>query len=252
MISILEAFILSIVQWITELFPVSSSGHLAIFHNLLGFQNLPFDVFLHLACLVAVIVVFWKDLVILFHLKEKENRRMLFGLGIATIPAVLAGFFLKDVIEGFFASILYLGIFFMISGVIVYCTKFTKERKQKMNYFDSIFVGIFQAIAILPGISRSGSTISAGLFRGISREKAVKFAFLLSIPVIFGASFIELPSVHFAEISYGLLIFSFVLTFFVSIFVIRLLRLLVYREKFYLFGIYNFLLGLLLILLSVF
>lgn len=252
MISVLEAFILSIAQGITEWFPVSSSGHLAIFHNLFGFQNLPFDVFLHLACLVAVIVVFRKDIFALFHLKEKENRRMLLGLGIATIPAVIVGFLLKDIIEGFFASITYLGIFFMISGIIVYCTKFTREKKQKMNYFDSIVIGLFQAVAIFPGISRSGSTISSGLFCGISREKAIKFAFLLSIPVIFGAAFIELPSIHFTEISYGILAFSFVVTFLVSLLAIKLLKILVYKERFYLFGIYNFLLGLILILLTVF
>lgn len=252
MISILEAFILSIVQGITEWFPVSSSGHLAIFHTFFGFQNLPFDVFLHIACLVAVIIVFWKDIISLFHLKEKDNRRMLLGLGIATIPAVIVGFLLKDFIEGFFSNMIYLGIFFMISGVIVFCTKFTKEKKQKMNYSDSFFIGIFQALAILPGISRSGSTISAGLFRGINREKAIKFAFLLSIPVIFGAAFIELPSVHFTEISYWILAFSFVITFLVSLLAIKLLKILVYREKFYLFGIYNFILGLALILISVF
>lgn len=252
MISILQALILSIVQGITEWFPVSSSGHLAIFHNFFGFQNLPFDVFLHLACLVAVVVVFWKEIIFLFHLKEKDSRRMLLGLGIATIPAIIVGFLLKDFIEGFFSSMFYLGIFFMISGVIVYCTKFTREKKEKMNYFDSLFIGIFQALAIFPGISRSGSAISSGLFRGINREKAVKFAFLLSIPVILGASFIELPSVHLTEISYGILALSFIITFAVSLFAIRLLKFLVYREKFYLFGIYNFIIGLILILTSIF
>lgn len=250
MISIFEAFILSIIQGITEWFPISSSGHLAILHNIFGFQNLPFDVFLHVACLFAVIVVFRKEIISLFNLKDKDSRRMLLGLAIATVPAVIVGFFLKDFIEKFFSSMLLLGIFFMISGLIVFSTRFTKEKKQKMNYLDSLFIGIFQALAIFPGISRSGSTISAGLLRGINREKAIKFAFLLSIPVIFGAAFIELPSVHFAEISYGILTFSFIITFIVSLFAIKLLKLLVYKEKFYLFGIYNFVLGFILLLSS--
>jgi len=112
-----------------------------------------------------------------------------------------------------------------------------------MNWLDSLFIGIFQAIAILPGISRSGSTISAGLFRGIQKEQALKFSFLMAIPLIFGAGILEFKDLNFAEISYWALLVCFIVTFLVSLFTIEVLLKIVKSDKFYLFGIYNFVVG---------
>ena len=143
-----------------------------------------------------------------------------------------------------------MGIFFIISGMLVYSTKFSKTREKEINFVDSLFIGIFQAIAILPGISRSGATISSGIFRGLKREEAVKFSFLLAIPVILGASLLELKDLAFSDISYQMLILSFTITLIVSIFTIKLLLKIVKSDKFYLFGIYNFVIGVLVLLWS--
>lgn len=243
MVSIIEVGILSIVQGICEWFPISSSGHLAIFHNLFGFQDLAFDVFLHLASILAVILLFWKEIVGIFNLKKKDNWRYLLLLLIGVIPAGIAGLLLKDWIEGFFSSLFYLGIFFILSGILVYSTKFFRERKEKIGWFDGLFIGIFQAIAILPGISRSGSTISAGLIRGINKEKALKFSFLMAIPLILGASLLELKDLAYSNINLNFLILSFILTFIVSLVTIRILLKIVRSNRFYLFGIYNIIIG---------
>ncbi len=245
MVSIIQALVLSIVQGITEWLPISSSGHLAIFQNIFGFQNLPFDVFLHFASILAVIIIFRKDIKKLFNFKDKQNLRYWGILILALIPAGIVGILFKDQIASFFSSMTYLGIFFMLSGGIVYSTKFYKVKKdKKMNWFDSLFIGFAQALAILPGVSRSGSTISGGLFRGLKKEEAVKFSFFLAVPVILGASLLEAKDLVVQNLSYSILALSFVVTLIVSIFAIKLLLKIVRGNKFHLFGIYNFFVGL--------
>jgi len=243
MLELLQAIILSIVQGITEWLPVSSSGHLALLQNVFGFQNLAFDVFLHLASIFAVIIVFWKDIIKLFNFKEKGNLKYIGLLIIGIIPAGIVGVLFKNQIAAFFSSLLYLGIFFMFSGILIYFTKFSKVHKEKPNFLDTIFIGIFQAIAVLPGVSRSGATVSSGLFRGISKEGAVKFSFFMAIPIILGAALIELKDTALSQINYITLIVSFVVTLLVSIFAIKLLLKIIKGDKFYLFGIYDFILG---------
>ena len=206
MVNLIQAVFLSIVQGICEWFPISSSGHLAIFQKVFGFENLAFAVFLHFASVFAVLVLFWKDIVSILNLKKKENWKYILLLLLGIIPAGIVGLLFKNQVEGFFSSFFYLGLFFIFSGVLVYSTKFFKVREKKMNWLDSLFIGIFQAIAILPGISRSGSTISAGLFRGIQKEQALKFSFLMAIPLIFGAGILEFKDLNFAEISYWALL----------------------------------------------
>jgi undecaprenyl-diphosphatase len=250
MIELLQAIILSIVQGITEWLPVSSSGHLAIFQNFFGFQNLAFDVFLHFASIFAVIIVFWKDIIKLFNLKEKENLRYIGLLIIGIIPAGIIGILFRHQIESLFSNLLYLGIFFMLSGILIYSTKFFKATKEKPNLLDSIFIGIFQAVAILPGISRSGATISSGLFRGLKKEEAVKFSFFMAIPVILGAALVELKDIAISQISYSMMALSFIITLLVSLFVIKLLIRIIKNGKFYLFGIYDFILGMLVLIFS--
>lgn len=250
MVSLIQAIILSIVQGITEWLPVSSSGHLALFGEIFGFQNLSFDVFLHFAGIIAVIIIFWKDIVRLLDIRKKENVRYILLIILGIIPAGIVGILFRDKIEVFFSNIFYLGIFFIISGILVYSTKFAKYKERKIGWFDSLFIGIFQAAAVLPGISRSGATISSGLFRGIKREEAVKFSFLMAIPIILGASLFELKDLIIADINYSLLIISFLLTFFVSLFAIKILLKIIRNEKFYLFGIYNIVIGVILVIIS--
>jgi len=252
MISLFQAVILSIIQGITEWFPISSSGHLALFQQIFGFQDLPFDVFLHFASIFAIIFVFRKEIRSILRIDTKDKVRYILYLLIAMIPAGIAGIFLRDYIEIFFSSGLYLGIFFIFSGIVIYLTKFSVERKRKVSLFDSIFIGIFQAVALLPGVSRSGFTISSGLFKGLDKKAAIKFSFFLAILAILGASVLELGDLAFSEISYSILIVSFIITLFVSIFTIKLLIRIINSEKFYLFGLYNIVLGLLILILYIF
>lgn len=245
MVSLIQAMILSIVQGITEWFPVSSSGHLALLQNYFGFQSLSFDVFLHFASILAVLVIFWKDIILLLNIKKRENLRYILLIILGIIPAGLVGYLFRDQISGFFSNIYYLGIFFIISGILVYSTRFFKVKKENFSWFDSLFIGIFQAIAIVPGISRSGATISSGMFRGLSKSEAVKFSFLMAIPVVLGASLLELGDLVIADINYYILIISFIVTFLVSLFAIKILLRIIKSDKFYLFGIYNFVLGVL-------
>lgn len=243
MIDLFQAFIYSIVQGITEWLPISSSAHIALLQNIFGFQNLPFIVFLQFASILAVIFIFWKDIIKLFNFKNKENLRYWGFLIVALIPVAVVGYFFEH-LRLQLSSFFYIGIFFMISGIIVYSTKFMHHKEgKKLNWFDSIFIGLIQIISLFPGISRSGSTISAGMFRGIKREDAVKFSFLLAIPTILGASLLEVGKFVLQNISYSILIMTFIITFIVSIFAIKVLLKIVKSDKFYLFGIYDFILG---------
>ncbi|MEK6873163.1 MAG: undecaprenyl-diphosphate phosphatase [Nanoarchaeota archaeon] len=252
-ISLIQAIILSIVQGITEWIPVSSSGHLILFQELLGFQDsqIPYYVFLHLASVFAIIVFFWKDILDFLKLDSK-NLEYLGYLIIATIPVAIFGFFFATKIEELFSNMFFLGLFFIFSGIIVYSTKFSVEKKEKINSFDSIFIGLFQALAVLPGVSRIGMTISSALFRGLSKNAAVKFSFLMAIPVILGAFVLQAKSIIISEISYSLLIISFIITFLVSLITIKLVIKIIKSEKFYWFGVYDILLGVLVLVWSFF
>jgi undecaprenyl-diphosphatase len=249
MLDLIQVIILSVLQGIAEWLPISSSGHLAIVQNIFHFENLSFDVFLHFASILAVLIIFRKDIIKLFYPWEKTKIKYLLLLLIGIIPAGLVGILFKKQIEAIFANYIYLGIFFIISGILVYSTKFSKPNREKIGYFDSIFIGIFQAIAILPGISRSGATISAGMHRGIKKEEAIKFSFIMAIPIILGAGVLELKDLAFSQINLSFLIISFIITFIISLAGIKILIKILDKEKFYLFGIYNFLLGVLVLIL---
>ncbi len=192
----LQAAILGTVQGLTEFLPISSSGHLVLFEQFFGIQStsLHFEVVVHVATLFAVLIFFFKDL-------NKLKFRYLAVLGIGTIPAVLVGLFLKDQVEAAFSSITEVAIEFFITGIILFIAQRElnkREMNPKHNSLEStsplhgLIIGIAQAIAIFPAISRSGSTVAAALKLHISREEAFRFSFLLSIPAILGASVLTL------------------------------------------------------------
>lgn len=190
--SILEAIVLGIVQGLTEFLPVSSSGHLVLLHNVFGVSTpqLFFDVMLHVGTLVAVVAVMWKNIVDIF--KDFFSKTTLY-LVIATIPAVLAAVVFRDFFEGTFSGI-YLGYGFLFTAVILTACELVASRidkKRDMGAGSAAAMGLMQAIAIFPGISRSGSTIAGGLFCGVDRRKAAGFSFLMSIPVILGSVVLE-------------------------------------------------------------
>ena len=208
--TILQAIILGIIQGLTEFLPISSSAHLVIAPYLFQWDIaqdyiFPFDVLVQLGTLVAVILYFWKDL---FHIIRAffigiwrkqpfadQNSRMAWFILLATIPAGLAGIFLKDAVENAFLSPLITAFFLLGTAMIL----FLAERLGKKNRdaesitgLDALIVGIGQALSIFPGISRSGSTISFGMFRNIKRKPAGRLSFLMSIPIMAAAGLLSL------------------------------------------------------------
>lgn len=185
--NILEAFLYGLVQGITEFLPVSSSGHLTLLGRILGSDEtamLSFTTLLHMGTLIAVFIVMRKEISAII--------RDIFGartwqLVIATIPAVLAAVLLGDWLDKLFAGNL-LGYSFMLTGIILASTLLLKPRPvdKEIGYREALIAGVGQAVAIAPGVSRSGTTLAALLFSGVSREKAIRFSFLMSIPAILG------------------------------------------------------------------
>lgn len=249
MINLLQAVFLSIIQGISEWFPISSSGHLALIQNIFGFQNLPFDVFLHFASIFAAIIIFWKDILKL--LKER-NFYYIGLLVLAMIPAFLFGMLLKEYIVNSFHNLFFIGLFFIFSGAIIYSTKFVNAVKPKIGVVEALFIGLMQVFALFPGISRSGMTISGGLFSRLKKQESVRFSFILAIPVILGASLAEAPQILVSGINYWTLIISFFVSFLVSLVAIKLLLRIIKSDNFWMFGIYNFVLGLIVLGFEIF
>ncbi len=200
----LKAGLLGIVQGFTEFLPVSSSGHLVIGADLLGFhqQGLAFDVFLHLGTLLAVVTVFYREIwqmtVALCccktAIKDETLRRFLLldiFIIISTLPAVIVGLLFKQSIEALFSSTLVVYTMLGITGLLMLACGRIGEGDKPMNWWRALIVGCAQACAILPGLSRSGSTIFAGMILGMPREEIARFSFLMSIPVIIGATIFQ-------------------------------------------------------------
>ena len=208
-IEISQAIFLGIVQGLTELLPVSSSGHLVFFQSLFGMEEpqLFFDVMLHFGTLLAVLVYFRRDIsgiirgigsMLTGKRKNEEGIKFFFWILVATIPTGLIGLLFKDWFESLFSKPKIVGGMLLITGSILYLTRWVKREDrslEKMKWIDAILIGIAQGIAIIPGISRSGATISMGLFCGLNRELAGRFSFLLSIPAILGATFLEMRKI---------------------------------------------------------
>jgi undecaprenyl-diphosphatase len=198
---ILEAALLGVIQGITEFLPISSSGHLVLFQRIFGISEpaLFFDTMVHVGTLAAVLVVLWKDIL---GILRRPIQPLTGFLILATLPAVITALIFKDVIEGAFQSGDFLGFAFLltslallISGVFAKRSGNSRgapETKPTMNWLDALIIGILQAIAIIPGVSRSGFTLSGALSRELDRDFAARFSFLLSIPAILGALVLQL------------------------------------------------------------
>ncbi len=189
--NIWQALILGAVQGFTEFLPVSSSGHLTLLQNVFGLSGnmLLFDTLLHVGTLVAVFAVLWKDII---EICKKPFSALVGYLIIATIPAVIAALFFDDIIEASFSSNagVPLGLGFLLTSVLMFITPRFKPGKlpmEKMGVLRPFLIGVAQAIAIFPAISRSGSTIFTGLAAGVKREDVARFSFLMSIPAILGS-----------------------------------------------------------------
>lgn len=244
----LNEIILSIIQAVTEFLPVSSSGHLILYENLFSKPDLFFIIFLHLASLLAVIIFVRKELFDLFTFKKNSRKLWIYWI-IATIPGALFGFLFKDVIESTLSSFLFLGIAFLFTGTILLLTKLASSKNSsELNIKNSIIIGLFQVIALFPGVSRSGMTISSGLFSGLEREKATKFSFLLYIPLALGAFLLELKEIYTNHITItipvSILIISFIICAVLSLVFLNLLTMIIKKDKFWMFSIYCYIIGL--------
>jgi undecaprenyl-diphosphatase len=253
-----KILLLGLVQGLTEFFPISSSGHLALLKNWFKISppSLILEVSLHLGTLLAVVIVFFSELrKIMLGLMKKDKRiYLLFSyLLVGSIPAALVGFFLHRSIEEFFQNNLAVSWFLIFTGFLLFLTKFLPKGEK--NFFSlhqigikrAFLIGLAQAVAILPGFSRSGLTLSTGIFLKLEKETAYKFSFLLSLPVTLGAGLLEIPSLFTSSMSSPLLLppifLSSLIAFLVGYLSLRYLVHLVKRGKLYYFAYYCWLVG---------
>lgn len=241
--------IFAIIQAFTEFLPISSSGHLALVSNFISFPNLFLFTFLHLASLIAVLIFLRREIYELVFSPVKNRKIWLYWI-IATIPAALFGYLLSDLIDMAFSSFFYLGIFFIFTGIVIFLTKFT-HFYSKLNLKNSLLIGLAQIIALFPGISRSGITISSGLFLGLEREKAAKFSFLLFIPLSIGAFGLELLSIKDSLILFDIsYILPFLTCVILSLFSLQVLKIILRKEYFWMFSFYCLLLGIICLIIA--
>ncbi|MEK6892766.1 MAG: undecaprenyl-diphosphate phosphatase [Nanoarchaeota archaeon] len=247
----ISVLILAIVQGITEWLPISSSGHLVLFERLLDYKaGLMFDVALHFGSLMAVFVYFGKEITNIlesffkFDFKSENGK---FGLLIlvASIPAGIIGLLFKRLFEEAFSSLLLVALGFAVTGVFLLIASLDiGTEKKELNFYDSFLVGIAQAVAIFPGISRSGATISSGMLLGLSPKEAAKFSFLMTIPAIFGASLVTIGNNPLPHEMIWATFVSFIVSLAVMHFLFKLV--LSSRKNFRWFGAYTLLLAIVL------
>lgn len=256
--SIIQSIILGIVQGVGEFLPISSSAHLVLVPYLFGWEEsgLAFDVALHFGTLLAVLAIFFKDWWNLFmgavrKITKKEDsteNKMFWYLVIATIPGALVGFILDDVIENVFRKQIWLiALALAVMGVLIYVgDKWASKHYKKETTFDKIslkqafIVGCSQALAVIPGFSRSGTTILTGRLMGISKEAVTKFTFLLSVPIIFGATILKVGDLTFSiEVVVGVLT-----SFVVGVLSIKFLLSYIKKHDFSVFAFYRVILAL--------
>ena len=285
--SLLESIILGFIQGVAEFLPISSSGHLAIFKNFFGLQEagIAFDILLHVGTLVAVFICFWSDIwelivngvgiiidacknigIFFANLINKNKkdynkkeyvevistpfRRYVMLIIVATIPTGIMGIVFKDMIESVSATLLVPGICLLMTSIILLIadnTKDGKENEENVSYKKAGFVGICQGFATMPGISRSGTTVTACLLAGMDRAFAVKFSFIVSIPAILGAAVLDIPELFETGVTGGEVvnyIAGTVVAAVVGYICIKTMLKIVRKKKFKVFSIYCAVMGL--------
>lgn len=244
--NIVQAGFLGILQGLTEFLPISSSGHLVIAQSIIPDFTQPgvlFDVILHMGTLLAVFLYFRNKLF-------KMDKKFIQLLMVGSIPAAVMGLLFQDFFESLFSGTLVVGVALIITSVVNYFTDKAVIKKKKVNAWDSLLIGAAQAIAIVPGISRSGLTIFTATKLGIDRKKAAEFSFILSIPAIFGASILQF-SKYYSDIGSDLTIYMIGFIFaaisgYVAIhFVIKILQ----SRKFFYFAVYCAVVGMIALLI---
>ncbi len=246
--NILESILLGVIQGITEWLPISSSGHLVIFQQFLNLEvPLLFDILLHFATMIVILIVFHKDIIKIikqFPSTKKPYGKMGWYIIIGSVPIGLAGFLLKDQIVSLFISLKAVGIALLFTSLLLFISGMFPSKRE-IKWYDSIVIGISQALALVPGISRSGATISTGLLLGLEKKQVATFSFLLVIPAIIGATILEF-SVSTIEFNY---IYGFLTAIIVGYFSLKLLIKIIVNNKFHYFGWYCLILGILLMII---
>ncbi|MBW1649780.1 MAG: undecaprenyl-diphosphate phosphatase [Deltaproteobacteria bacterium] len=265
--TLLKAVILGIIQGLTEFLPISSSGHLVIFQNLLqtsGDSDFIFDTALHFGTLIAIIIFFmpkirkliksfFKLIKLIFKrklsqaLKESDIKLLLLIIA-ASVPTAIIGLLLGSTVQKLFGSVKITGIMLIITGVILWLTKYIKNNKsdiEKFGFKKALLIGTAQGLAVIPGISRSGSTISAGLFLGIKPEVCAEFSFLLSIPAILGAQIVSLTNFNYQMLPFKMIAAGSFAAFVSGYIALVFLMKIVNKGKFYYFAPYCWIIGIL-------
>lgn len=255
--SIVHSVILGIIQGLTELLPISSKTHLLFAEHLFRIDprwRVPFTVLLQLGTTIALIIFFIKPIARMIaglfsrtQAIRKENWNMLLLLAIGSIPVGIAGYLLKDRIDALFTAPAWAGVLLLVTGCVLFLTRKTDGTKKKLSATDALVIGVAQAVALMPGISRSGFTISAALFLGVARAEAFDFSFLLAIPAILGASLLKVQGsgmllatsgVSHLDIAAGLLASAAV-----CILALKALKGIVLQRRFWFFSFYCWALG---------
>lgn len=250
----LESILLGLIQGLTEFLPVSSSGHLIIIRDLLGLSlegSLQFDVLLHLATLLVIIIYFAGDIKRLITDISTEgpssrSGRMIVAIILGSIPAVFLGFFYGDSIESAFRNSQNVALALIAGSILFFVADRLGRNNGGIGGIKGFFIGVFQSLALIPGFSRSGSTISGGLLLGLSREEAIKFAFLLGIPVMFGAgvkTLMDIGTSSFGDFINMPTILGFFAAFFSGLWAVRFLVKYLSKNSFTPFIIYRLLLA---------
>jgi len=245
-----QAVFLGLVQGLTEFLPVSSSGHLVIGQKLLKLSHPPvlFDILVHCGTLLAIVFYFNKRLINFY--KNINNLKLII---LGSIPAALLGLLLNDYLETTFNSLLLVGLSLLATAGLLFSTRLVKKTnkdKEQLKAKDSFIIGCFQALALLPGISRSGSTIVSGLFRGLKKESAFLFSFYLGAPAMIGALILQVPNFSENSNQLGMGLIGLITAMFSGLLSLKLLEKVVIKGKLSYFGIYCLILGVAVLILS--
>lgn len=257
MVTSLEAVILGIIQGITEWLPISSSGHLAIYQNIFGVEvSAAFDIFLHLGSILVILFYFRKDLIgilksIFYGKFQSKESKLVFYVFIASIPAGVVGFLFLDFFESLFRNLFVIGLAMIFNALILFSTK-TKASYGQINAKKSFFVGMGQMLSIIPGISRSGSTISFGILSDIKKEDAFKLSFIMAIPALVVANLVEIGELSKMKENIYVLFLGMLTSAFVGFMSINMLFNIVRKNKLHLFGYYSFIIGMIVIFYTLF
>lgn len=250
-----EALLLGVIQGFTEFLPVSSSGHLELVKFLLGNDSLPkesltFTVVLHFATALSTVVIFRKEVLQiikgLFQFKWNEELQFSLKIIVSMLPAVFVGLIFEEQFESFFSGqILLVGLMLIVTSLLLLFADKAKNTDKNVSFFNAFVIGVSQALAILPGISRSGATISSSVLLGVDRTKAARFSFLMVVPLIFGkiGKDVLSGSISFQSEHFGTLAIGFIASFIAGLFACKWMIAIVKKSKLSYFAIYCFVVG---------